>query len=196
MFNIKKHSYPRQLNIKVWDQQLYDLFFSEKEEQDCGHYWSFMLTERDSTLAHGQSVQHYYHGNYRVCPTHIKNEYCDISVDLSFYERGSDFLIEETPFGYADFGWSGIGNDRKPSIALHVRETGMLSEQLSLLFTETKACGGQGVKVVININIKNMLGLDAKAVWGDWESSADDDENLPGRKKFPFGSLEFCASLK
>ena len=194
MFKIKKHSAPQRLDTRVWDQQLYDLFFSDLKEQDCGHSFVFMLTERDSTLAHGQSVQHSYHGNWRVVSYPHEDKYCDILVDLSFHKGGCDDRIEDTPFGYANFGWRKTNSGQKPTINMLVHETGKISKKLSRLFTETKACGGQGIKVVFSIDINNMLGQNAKAIWGDWESS--DDNNLPGRKNFSFGFLEFCANIK
>ena len=193
MFKIKKHSGPQRLDTCVWDQQLYDLFFSDLKEQDRGHSFGFMLTERDSTLAHGQSVQHSYHGNWRVASYPYEDKYCDILVDL-FFDELDDLRIKDTPFGYANFGWRKTKSGQKPTIVMLVRETGKISEEISLLFTETKACGGQGIEVVFNIDINNMLGQDAKAIWGDWESS--DDNNLPGRKNFSFDFLKFCANIK
>lgn len=194
MFKIKKHSSHHSLDTNVWDQQLYDLFFSRMEKKDRGHSFGFMLTERSSTLAHGLSTEHSYHGYFRLISYPYEDKYCDILVDLSFHEQGGDFRIENTPFGYAEFGWRDTRNGRKPTIVLLVRETGKISEELSQLFIETKACGGEGVEVAFSIDINDILDLNAETVWGDWESF--DYDNLPGRKSFPFGFLEFCTSIK
>lgn len=180
----------RESGITFWDQRLYEMLFREVHESRT---LGFLLAERKTTLRQGTAIEHVYLGSHRV--VFEPNEYCDILVFLSFCERGGDDPIEQTPFGYAYFGQ--VMTDSKkghsPSIHLLVRKTGNLSEQFSSLFVEVKACGGVGVEAIFNVDLKSMLGKDAKSVWGSWERN---DENVPGRQNFPFTWLEFSAHIK
>ncbi|MDP3272046.1 MAG: hypothetical protein U1D69_06105 [Polynucleobacter sp.] len=171
---------------------MYETLFRESIERE-GHTFGFLLSERKTMLRHGAAIEHAYSGSYRV--VFEPNEYCDIFVFLSFCERGGDDPIEQTPFGYTYFGQVKADSKKghSPSIHLLVRETGGLSEQFSSLFAEVKAAGGAGVEAIFNVDLKSMLGQDAKSVWGSWARS---NEHLPGRRNFPFKSLEFSALIK
>lgn len=182
----------RESGITSWDQRLYEMLFHEPLERES-HSFGFLLSDRKTTLRHSASIEHAYSGCHRV--VFEPNEYCDVLVFLSFCERGGDDPIEQTPFGYAYFGQ--VMTDSKkghsPSIHLLVRETGGLSEQFSSLFVGVKASGGAGVEATFNVDLKSILGQDAKSVWGSWARS---NEHLPGRRNFPFKSLEFSALIK
>lgn len=182
----------RESGITSWDQRLYETLFRQSPERVC-HTFGFLLSERKTTFRHGSAIEHTYSGSHRI--VFEPSEYCDISIFLSFCERGGDVPIEQMPFGYAYFGQ--VMTDSKkghsPSIHLLVRETGGLSEKFSSLFVEVKAAGGAGVEANFNVDLKSILGRDAKSVWGSW---ARGNEHLPGRQNFPFKFLEFGALIK
>lgn len=182
----------RESGITSWDQRLYETLFRGSLEKES-HTFGFLLSERKTTFRHGAAIEHNYSGSHRV--VFEPNEYCDISVFLSFCERGGDDPIEQTPFGYAYFDqvMADSKKGHSPSIHLLVRETGGVSEQFSSLFVDVKASGGAGVEAIFNVDMKSLLGQDAKSVWGSWARS---NEHLPGRRNFPFKSLEFSALIK
>lgn len=182
----------RESGIASWDQRLYETLFRDSADRESDTL-GFLLSERKTAFRHGVAIEHTYSGNHRFVLE--PNEYCDISVFLSFHERGGDDPVEQTPFGYAYFGQA-MGHLKKrhsPSIHLLVRETGGVSEQFSSLFTEVKASGGAGVTATFNVDLRSMLGQDAKSVWGSW---ARTNLHLPGRRNFPFKWLEFSALIK
>ena len=182
----------RESGITSWDQRLYETLFCESLEKE-GHTFGFLLPERRTTFRYGAEIEHAYSGSHRVMLE--PNEYYDISVFLSFCERGGDDPIEKTSFGYAYFGQ--VMSDSKklhsPSVHLLVRETGGLSEQFSSLFVEVKASGGAGVEAIYNVDLNRMFGQDAKSVWGSWGRS---NQHLPGRQNFPFTWVEFSAHIR
>lgn len=182
----------RESGITSWDQRLYEMLFRQSPERE-GHTFGFLLSGRKTTFRHGSVIDHTYSGSHRI--VFEPSEYCDILVFLSFCERGGDDPIEQTPFGYAYFGQVKTDSKKRhsPSIHLLVRETGSLSEKFSSLFVEVKAAGGAGVEAIFNLDLKSMLGQDAKSVWGSW---ARGNEHLSGRRNLPFKSLEFGALIK
>lgn len=182
----------RESGITSWDQRLYENLFRESHESD-DYTFGFLLSERRTTFRPGTAVEHAYSGSHRV--VFEPNEYCDISISLSFCERGGDDPIEQTPFGYAYFGqvMADSKKGHSPSIHLLVRETARLSEQFSSLFLEAKTTGSAGVEAIFNVDLRSMLRQDAKSVWGSWGRS---NKHLPGRQNFPFKWVEFRVLIK
>lgn len=198
LFNRSNSTELRNSHIMHWEQRLYSWMFPASSgettlERPIKHF-GVLLTEQESKLNTGSSeIEHSYNGVIRA--ELDSNEFCDVRINLSFHQRGGDFPIEGTPFGYASFEqvMTTSKPGHAPAIFLLVRDINNLSQNVSSLFAGVKAAGGSGVDVLFSINVKNLLGLDAKAAWGSWGRA---NSHLPGRQPFPFDRVEFSTHIK
>ncbi len=91
--------------------------------------------------------------------------------------------------------------DYRPSIVMTITENCGAAYQMSLLLSQVKATGGEGVEISWLANLTSMLGTSAKEAWGDWECEPpliEDGSRIPGMLpgKHPFIVNDFVFSVE
>ncbi|WP_374243531.1 hypothetical protein [Zoogloea sp.] len=189
-----------------WDERLYKALFAHTTEMNLklGHHFGCLLNKRSSKIdLHVSPVPiHTYQGTFRLWLN--ETEHCEIPLQVSFEDSHNhyDVFINGYTLGCFSFYGQILGDRPHAAMTIIIRNEAGLSDHVAKLFAEIKAAGGNGLSIGWSAILKDMVGLSAEQVWGNWKEHIEfnHDEKgttaLPvGRQLFSLESLSFEAEL-
>lgn len=189
-----------------WDERLYKALFSHTTEMNLkiGHHFDCLLKERFSKidLHISPAPIHTYLGTFQLWLN--KTEHCQIPLQVSFEDSHNyyDVFINDYTLGCFSFYGPTLGGRPHAAMTITIRNEAGLSDHVAKLFAEIKAAGGNGLRIGWSAILKDMVGLSAEEVWGNWAEHVKYDQDgkrttvLPvGRRLFALESLSFEAEL-
>jgi len=206
LFKTQQAETPSAYWARNWDERLYKGLFGQTTETNLvlGHHFSCLLTERNSKIDSRVSLApiHTYRGTFTIWLSEV--EYCEIPLQVSFEDSHEydDRFINEYSLGCFSFYGPDLRGRPHAAMTIHVRNEAGLADHVAKLFAEIKASGGNGLNIGWSVLLKDMVGLSAEQVWGDWEETIEWDQDgrrvtaLPvGRGAFALEGLSFEAEL-
>lgn len=150
-----------------WDQKLYLTLFKEESsfQAEHGHSFGCLLTERLSTLSPATAPYpaHTFQGRWGICLNQLEHEFCTVVISLHFEKPDERFdrRVNEFDVGFMAFGWLTDRRVKRPSMQVWLKDSGGLSDEVSRLFVETRACGILGIQLSWAAKLSAIIGKSA-----------------------------------
>jgi hypothetical protein len=180
-----------------WDERLYKALFSHTTEANLniGHYFACLLDQRISKIDSNFSLVpiHSYRGTFKLWLN--ETEYCEIPLQVSFEDSHDyyDRFINEYTLGcFSFYGPATLRGRSHAAMTINVRNEAGLGDHVATLFAEIKAAGGDGLNIGWSAILKDMVGLSAEQVWGNWEEHIEYDQEGKRTTVLPVGRLAFA----